>query len=105
MKYRIVSGQIAVGRRFFGKEMMKNGSPLRRLLGLEGKWSKKVKGIAIKDDRVVINYSKFDTVYLEDDFQRFIQHMKEEYQDEISGKITVAKLRGMVDFFDVTVEF
>lgn len=105
MNYRIKSGEFTVNKRFFGREVLKSGSFLRVLLGMEGKWSKKITGIEKRKDVVIVTYQRDDTVYLDDDFKRFIKKMQEEYQDQIHGWITVSKIRGMMDFLDFTVEF
>lgn len=105
MNYRIRSGHLVMSSRFFGREILKAGSYLRWLIGLEGRWSKKVTGISREGTRVHVRYQRDDLVYLNDDFTTFIEKVKEDYQGEMEGTITVAKLRGMVDFIDVTVKF
>ncbi len=105
MNYRITSGYFIMNKRFFSKESLRPGSYLRQMLGMEGQWSKKIKGIRREDDRVIVEYNRDDVVYLADDLHNFIRKMKEAYKDQIEGKITVSKLRGMVDFLEMTVEF
>lgn len=105
MNYRIKSGDLYMSKRFFGKEILKGGSPLRRLLGMDGKWSTKVMGIEKVNDLVHVTYGIHDVVYLDDDFKRFIAQVKKDYEGELRGQIIVSKIKGMMDFLDVTINF
>lgn len=104
MNYRIVSGHIEVDKRFFGKESLRPGSHLRHMMGLDDQWSQKVQDIQRTADTVRITYGRYDNVYFEDDCHHFIHQMKKDYGDQISGKITVTKIRGMRDFLDMTFD-
>lgn len=105
VNYRITSGYIVLSKKLFTKEAVKPGSYLRWLLGLEGRWSKKVKNIIKDGQQVRVDYDKDDVVYLDDDFKNFVKRTKEAYGEAIEGQIFVAKLRGMRDFLEVSVEF
>ena len=105
VSHRLTSGVITMSPRFFAKESLKSGSLLRIMLGLEGGYSKKVKGITKKDDQIMVTFTNDDIIFVPDDVNRFAQQVKDAYKDEIKGRITISMAYGQVSFIDVHIDF
>ena len=105
VSHRLTSGTITMSPRFFAKESLKAGSLLRIMLGLEGGYSKKVKGITKKDNQIVVTYTNNDIIFVPDDVKGFAQQVKETYKGQIEGRITISMAYGQVSFIDVHIDF
>lgn len=105
VNHRITSGTITMSQKFFAKESLKAGSFLRIMLGLEGAYSKKVKGISKEAHAITVTYSNEDIVFVPDDVKGFARKVQEAYGDAIRGRLTISMAYGQVSFIDVHVDF
>lgn len=88
LQYILTGGQLSIDQFAFSKELLLQGSPLKKLLQT-GEVNYKKPSITKSNQLVIIDFDEASDVLLDEGFYDVFKNLKIKYKDRIKGKVVI----------------